>query len=693
MTRRARQPHSPSSEPPGRASKRHTNDWDGDGWAPEGFAILGTPRRTDQPADPSWAARDVAEFDTDDDGGGSGWLPEAIEVDPHRVAVGQELAASLVVVGYPREVTPGWLTPLTTYPGRVDVSLHIEPLPAPVASARLRRQLARLESDRAATAEHGRLPDPHVDAATADAHELAGRVARGETRLFRVGLSLLVHADNAAELAETTAAVRALASSMLIDARPTPYRALQGWTTALPVGIDSLDQRRVMDTDCLALGFPFASPDLPTDPVTGHIGAGVLYGRNTASGGLVFWDRFAQPNYNSITLASSGAGKSYLTKLELLRSLYRGVHAIVIDPEDEYATLAATVGGTQIALGHPDTRINPLDLPHPTPGHPDAGAGGDVLTRRSLYLHTVLAVLLGEPLSPAGRAAADRGIQRVYSRAGITRDPTTWTRPAPLLADLATALDSLDGPAGPELAARLHPYTEGSFSTLFAGPTSTTPDGHLVVFSLRALPDELKPIATLLALDATWRTVADPTDRRRRLVVVDEAWQLLHHDAGACFLYRLAKSARKHWCGLALITQDGADVLESDLGRAVVSNAATQLLLRTSPQAGEQIAAAFALSAGEYNFLTTAEVGHALLIGGNARYRVAFTAQASTEEDLAVTTDPAQLARHTGGHEGIGDAAGYDPGAVHTGESGLRHLSAPATSIAHSTTHGEDDPL
>ncbi|MDQ2710557.1 MAG: ATP-binding protein [Actinomycetota bacterium] len=591
-------------------------------------------------------------------------MPEFVEVTPTHIAVGCELAATLVIVGYPREVFPGWLEPLTTYPARVDVSLHIDPVDPVVASAGLRRQLARLESDRATTAEHHRLPNPHVDAATADAYELAGRVARSETRLFRVGIALLVRAGNLGELREQMAALRSLASSMLLDARPAPYRALQGWTTALPLGVDSLGQRRAMDTACLAAAFPFSSPDLPGDPVTGAAPTGVLYGRNISSGGLVFYDRFTQPNYNSVVLAASGAGKSYLTKLELLRSLYRGVHAVVIDPEDEYTRLAHAVGGTHIRLGDPGVHINPLDLPLPTtthhaassPGAGGVGAGGvgagrvgwgrDVLTRRSLYLHTVLSVLLGEPLTPTQRALADRGIHSCYAQAGITQNPATWTRPAPLLGDLAAAFSDLDDTTGTarELAARLAPFTSGSFSTLFSGPTTTPPEGHLVVFCLQNLPEELKPIGTLLALDATWRTVTHPPERRPRLVVVDEAWLLMAHPAGAHFLLRLAKSARKHWTGLTLVTQDAGDLLSSDMGRAVVSNAATQILLRTATQAAEQITTAFGLTDGERAFLTSAEVGSGLLLGSRARARVAFHTQASPEEDELITTDPAQLA-------------------------------------------------
>jgi type IV secretory pathway VirB4 component len=389
--------------------------------------------------------------------------------------------------------------------------------------------------------------------------------------------------------------------------------------------------------------FPFTSPDLPAaDPTSAADPTGVLYGYNLGSAGLVCWDRFACDNHNAVVLGRSGAGKSYLVKLELLRSLYRGVEVHVVDPEDEYARLAAAVGGTVLRPGADGVRVNPFDLPvHTHPGGRRT-APKDALVRRSLFAHTLLAVLLGEPLNPPARAVLDRAVAAAYRRAGITADPRTWTRPAPLLADLAAALAATGDPAGTELAARLHPYTAGAFSGLFAGPATARPEGHLVVYSLRLLPDELKPAGTLLVLDAVWRVVSNPADRRPRLVVVDEAWQLMRQPAGADFLYRMAKASRKLWAGLTAATQDAADVLASDLGKAVVANAATQILLRQAPQAVGEVARAFGLSDGERAFLLAADRGQGLLAAGNQR--VAFQAAASPAEHRLITTDPAELA-------------------------------------------------
>jgi hypothetical protein len=638
----------------------------------------------------------------------------AIQVTPNHVRVGDGYAATFAVTGYPAEVGLGWLDPLLSYPGRVDVAVHIDPVPAALAAPMLRRQRARLESTRRLDADAGRLGDPVVDAAADDAADLASRVARGAAKLFRTGIYVTVHARTPAELADACAGVRAAAASMLLDLHPVTFRHHHGLTATMPLGVDRIRMRRILDTHALAASFPFASPDLPaptpgtdldtgspepglTGPAGGAASGAVLYGVNTASAGVLMWDRWAQDNHNSIVLARSGAGKSYFVKLEILRSLYAGIQVAVIDPEDEYAALAAHVGATLIQLGKPGVRINPLDLP-PGDRRPDA------LTRRGLMLHTVLAVMLGD-LPPDQAAALDRAITRTYAAAGITHDPATWTRPAPLLRDLAATLTSNPGgdlgtdrgtshardtddkqigdPAARALAARLHPWTHGSFADLFDGPTTTQPGGHLTVWSLRHLPDQIRGVGTLLALDAIWRDIDTPPTTtpaeppagppagqgasfgagRRRLVVVDEAWLLMREGEGARFLFRMAKAARKRSAGLTVVTQDAADVLGSDLGLAVVSNAATQLLMLQAPQAIDAVQAAFGLTAGEARLLLNTPRGEGLLLAGTSR--IPFRAVASPREDAVARTGihtgpPAGLPAGQAGQAHLFDEAGGD---------------------------------
>ncbi|CAM5730660.1 hypothetical protein GCM10010390_04990 [Streptomyces mordarskii] len=571
------------------------------------------------------------------------FTPDALAVSPRRLEIGGDQVASFAITGFPREVYPGWLQPLLTYPGRLDVSVHIEPIDPVTAGTRLKRQLAKLESDRRYTEQKGRLLDPHVEAATEDAYELSSRVARGEGKLYRLGLYLTVHATSPEELAEEVAAVRSLAASLLLDAKPTSYRSLQGWVTCLPMGLDLIRMRRTFDTAALSAAFPFTSPDLPpSDPTSVAAPTGVLYGYNIGSQGLVHWDRFALDNHNSVILGRSGAGKSYLVKLELLRSLYRGIEIHVIDPEDEYARLTQAVGGTYVHLGAEQVRLNPFDLPVHTRPDGRRTAPKDALVRRALFLHTVIGVLLGSTLHPTERTVLDRAITATYQRAGITTDPRTWTRPAPLLVDLAAVLERSKNRTAQDLAARLDPYVRGAFSSLFDGPTTSKPEGHLVAFSLRDLADELKAIGTLLTLDAVWRRVSNPALRRPQLAVVDEAWLLMQEPAGAEFLFRMSKSSRKRWAGLTVATQDAADILGSELGKAIVSNAATQILLRQAPQAIDEITSTFNLSDGERQFLLSADRGQGLLSTGTQR--VAFEAIASPTEHRLVTTDPAELA-------------------------------------------------
>ncbi len=571
--------------------------------------------------------------DHDHDGAGVNLPSGGLEVGGRWVRVGEEYAATLVVTGYPAEVGAGWLEPILAYPGRVDVVLHIEPVPPQVAAQRLRKQRGRLESSRRQDAAKGRLDDPELDAAAFDAAELATRLARGEARLFRLGLYLTVHADTADELAERVTEVRNLAASMLLDTATATWRQLQGWITCLPLGYDALDMRRVFDTDALAACFPFTSPDLPLG--TGDAGMGVLFGLNLASSGVVVWDRWVQDNYNAVILARSGAGKSYLAKLDLLRNLYLGVEAFVIDPEDEYLALAEAVGGTIIRPGAPGVRINPLDL--------NPGDGEDALYRRTQFMQTFVAVATSGGgadvgvLSPDEAAALDDAVLAAYRAKGITTDPRTWRRPAPLLGDVAAELPKF-GDAGRSVAARLRPYVAGSFKTLFDGPTTTTPDGHLVVYAIKELADELKPVGTLLALDNIWRRVSTSRPEDPQMVLVDEAWRLLTAGLGGKFLRDLAKGARKYGAGLTVVTQDAADVLSTDTGRAVVSNAATQVLLRQAPQAIDRVAEAFDLTDGERAFLLSAGRGDALLACGTAR--VAFHSLASDIEADHVQTGP-----------------------------------------------------
>ncbi len=342
----------------------------------------------------------------------------------------------------------------------------------------------------------------------------------------------------------------------------------------------------------------------------------------------MFWDRFEQDNYNSVILARSGAGKSYLSKLEVLRYLYQGVEVAVVDPEDEYRKLAREVEGAYVHLGAPGVRINPFDV----------GPGDDAVVRQSLFIHSLLSVLLGGDVSADEKAAVDRALVKVYGDRLITSDVRTHRRAMPTMADLQRTL--LADRAGAGIGRRLAPFVTGNYSAMFDGQTSLDERSHLVVYSLRDIPDALKGAMTMIVLDRVWQRVSDSRNRRKRLVTVDEAWLLMKDPAGARFLFRLAKAARKHWCGLTVVTQDAADLLGSELGQAVVANAATQILMRQAPQAIDQLSAAFKLSDGERSYLLTADRGFGIIAAGPRR--VPFRALASDFEHELITTNPAE---------------------------------------------------
>nr|AKC92616.1 putative type IV secretory VirB4 protein [Amycolatopsis sp. SANK 60206] len=597
-------------------------------------------------------------------GSAAAFTPDSLSVGTRHLEVGNEFVASFGVTGYPQEVFPGWLAPLLTYPARLDVSVHVQPVDPAAAASGLRRQRAKLESSRRHNIRHDRLDDPDLDAAADDAAALSRRIARGEGKLFKFGLYLTVHAPDEQTLAEDVSALRSLCASLLLDAKPTTYRALQGWVSTLPLGLDQLGLTRTFDTPAVAAAYPFTSPDLPAPATTDSAPGGVLYGYNLGSSGLVHWDRFACDNYNSVILGRSGSGKSYLVKLEILRSLYRtvgdhnqdveGVQVFVVDPEDEYARLSAQVGGTYLHLGANGIRLNPFDLPVFTDGRGHRTAPRDALKRRSLFLHTVLGVLFGAEITAAERTVLDTAITTAYTHVGITNDPRTWTRPAPLLRDLRDRLAEA-GPHNPvaaDLAARLHPFVDGAFSDLFDGPTTATPDGHLNVFSLRDLPDELRPVGALLVLDEIWRRAGNPAHRRPRMVVVDEAWLLMRLPSALRFLLLFGLSGRKRFIALMLATPNGLDLLAAALGKPILDNSATVIVMGQQPQAAAEIAAALNLSAGERHFIATAGRGQGLLVAGT--HRVAFEGLASPAEHELITTDPAELARR----------AEHDPGSV-----------------------------
>lgn len=560
-------------------------------------------------------------------------MPDSIVVNPREAQVGDQWVRTFFASDYPQELHAAWLQKLMTNRGLVDVSLHITPVPSDEVSAHLHSQRGKLESTLRFDDKHGKVTDAAVKVASIDAEALALELARGSSRVFRVGLYVTVRADSLEELNAESTRVRDAARGMLIQLQPATYRTQQGWVTTLPLGLDELAMERTFTTEALAAAFPFASAELPTFD-------GVLYGKTRRSEGLVRWDRFAQRNYNLVVLAASGAGKSYFVKLETLEWMLEGVGASVIDREGEWARLSAAVGGLRIALGTRGVRLNPFDL-----GAADPEDEQGPLTERALFLHTLIEVLLRDELSSSATAALDRAVVETYARAGITGDPATHRRPAPVLSDLVAALRSAGSAPAQKLADDLYPFVEGMFRGLFDGPTSVREHGApLTVYDVRRVPERLMAVAHLLVMDRILQRFdrQHDTEQRRHLLVIEEIWELMKDPRGAAFVNTFSRKARKRHVGVTSVTQQANDLLGTPMGRAVVDNADTQILLGQSRQAIAEVATHFGLSDGERRWLTGCKEGEGILIADTDR--VAFRSVAAPDVHPLITTNPKEVA-------------------------------------------------
>ena len=562
--------------------------------------------------------------------------PAAVEVTRDALRLERQYARTLVVSGYPRSVGPGWLAPLCNFPEPIEVSMHIAPLESGPVQALLARKLVQLESSRRLADRGGRLADPERETALADAEQLRDALQRGDEKVFAVSLYLLLRAGTPTQLDRLTRRVEAAAAALLAHTRVALYEQDLGFASCLPQAQDRLGRSQQLDTSSVATTFPFTASGVTME-------RGIFYGVAADSHTPVLIDPFgdALDNANLAIFASSGAGKSYFTKLLLLRGLLRGVEAIVIDPEREYEPLARAVEGQTITLGsHSAQRINPFDLP------PGAGAGpddGDPLAEQSMAVLALLELMLGEPDRPLGteeRAVLERAVRATYATAGIRPgDRASYRRPAPLLRDLHGTLVGEPTPLAASLALRLERYVEGALAGMFAGPTNVALGRPLVVFDLQRLEPELRPIGIHLITSYVWSVVR--RQARDRFLVIDEAWSLLQYERGAAFLGSMARRARKYGLGLVTITQDVEDALRHPQGRAVLTNADCRLLLKQSAATIGPVAEACQLSAEERRYLLSAERGQGLLCCHNQRLPLRIAACA--REHVLATTNPREL--------------------------------------------------
>ena len=562
--------------------------------------------------------------------------PQAIEERRDQLLVDERRSRVLALSDYPRHVSPNWLGRLIDSDEPLDLSLHLEPLDSGEAVRGLTHRLVELESSRLLDARGGRIASVEREVAYEDVERLRDALERGDERVFSTSLYLRVAGRTAADLERATERTRGTLGGMMAEARPTLYEMMPGLRSCLPAGQDHLGRRRNLDTQSVATMIPFSSSQLAVE-------RGLLYGESVHNSSLVVFDPFGpeQENANKVVFAKSGAGKSFACKVEALRALLLGVEYYVIDPEDEYGRICEAVGGQMVRLSAASPHhINPFDL---QPGGED-GATRDPLAERVRALQGLLGLMLAEPgqgLGQAERGVLDEALYETYRCAGITEDASTHDRPAPLLRDLLAVLERSGEPHG--LALRLGRYVKGSLGRVFSEPTTAELDRPFVVFGVRDLDEELRPLATYLIADHVWGRVR--RDPRPRMLLIDEAWALMRYPEGARFLAQLARQARKRWLGLTTVTQDVEDFLGSPEGHTVLAQSSVQLLMRQDSSTIDLVAETFGLSAGERSFLLSCRRGEGLFMArGN---HIALRVEASPFEHALATTNPAELA--TGG--------------------------------------------
>ncbi|HWT39985.1 MAG TPA: DUF87 domain-containing protein [Dongiaceae bacterium] len=562
--------------------------------------------------------------------------PSSIEIHSSYFRLGTKYGRTLYVYGYPREIYTGWLSSLINIDEVLDVSMYIYPVESQVVLNNLRKKVTQLEASAAINSEKGRVRDPALEAAINDAEELRDQIQVGAERFFRFGLYVTLWADSMDELNFVQQKVETIFGQQMVFSKVASSQQEQGLNSSVPQMSDQLQIRRNMNTGAISTSFPFTSADLTDNQ-------GILYGINMHNNGLVIFDRFKLENANMAVFAKSGAGKSFTVKLEALRSMMLGAEVIIIDPENEYQKLADAVGGAYIRLSlNSQTRINPFDLPRVI----DTDEADDALRANLVTLHGLFRLMLGgsqvtaagvamSALTPAEEADLDQALIDTYARVGITSDPLTHNSTPPTISDLYDTLLHMGG-SGPSLAQRLRKYTTGTFAGIFSQQSNIDINNQMVVFNIRDLEDELRPIAMYIVLSHIWNITR--TDQKKRMLIVDEAWQLMKYDDSANFLFSLAKRARKYFLGLTTITQDVEDFMSSKMGRAIVSNTSMQLLLKQSTSAVDVLSDVFKLTEEEKKRLANFPIGQGLFFAGQSHVHIQI--QASPTEQQLITTNP-----------------------------------------------------
>ena len=552
--------------------------------------------------------------------------PSALKVDPKSLNLGDKIARTFFIISYPRFLSDNWFSPIINLDKVFDVSIFIHPIDTSLALRQFQKKVAEVQSQISVRESKGMVRDPMLDTAYQDLESLRNNLMQAQEKLFDVGIYITIYADNELELYKIESEIKSILESRLIYIKPALFQQAEGFESVIPTGTDLLGVHQKLNSEPLSSIFPFVSFDLTSTK-------GILYGVNRHNSSLVIFDRFSLENYNSVTFAKSGSGKSYATKLEILRSLMFDIDVIVIDPEREYEYLSEVVGGRYFNISlSSDHHINPFDLPIPR----EDETAEDVLRSNIINLVGLFRLMLGG-LNPEEDSLVDRAISETYAMKDITPDSDFSNIEPPLLSDFEMILAGMDG--SESVMQRLVKYTKGSWSTFLNRPSNVDINKKFIVFSVRDMEDELKPIAMYIVMHFIWTAVRK--NLKKRLLVVDEAWWMMKSEDTASFLYSMAKRGRKYYLGLSTITQDAADFMKSPYGVPIITNSSIQLLLKQSPTTIDILQKTFNLTDEEKYLLLESGVGEGIFFAGLKH--VAIKIIASYTEDQIITSDPSQV--------------------------------------------------
>ncbi|MBU0999393.1 conjugal transfer protein TraC [Patescibacteria group bacterium] len=552
--------------------------------------------------------------------------PSALKIDPKSINLGDKIARTFFIISYPRFLTDNWFSPIINLDKIFDISIFVHPIDTSLMLRQFQKKVAEVQSQINVRESKGMVRDPMLDTAYQDLEGLRDNLIQAQEKMFDVGIYITIYADNDLELFKIENEIKSMLESKLIYIKPALFQQEEGFKSVIPTETDLLKIHQKLNSEPLSSVFPFISSDLTSDK-------GILYGINRSNSSLVIFDRFSLENYNSVTFAKSGSGKSYATKLEILRSLMFDTDVIVIDPEREYEFLAEAVGGRYFNISlSSDHHLNPFDLPIPR----EDETAEDVLRSNIINLVGLFRLMLGG-LTPEEDSMVDRAISETYAIKDITPESDFSNIEPPLLSDFEMVLSGMEG--SDSVVARLAKYTRGSWATFLNRPSNVDINKKFVVFSVRDMEDELKPVAMYIIMHYIWNAIRK--NLKKRLLVVDEAWWMMKSEDTASFLYSIAKRGRKYYLGLSTITQDAADFMKSPYGVPIITNSSIQLLLKQSPTTIDILQKTFNLTDEEKYLLLESGLGEGIFFAGLKH--VAIKIVASYTEDQIITSDPSQI--------------------------------------------------